>query len=261
MSSGDVPSYSLTVIRHGESEWNHENLFCGWVDVGLTDTGLAQARKATASLVRDKVGFDVIFTSVLKRARDTAEIIRTGLEQAGLVQHLEIVPDWRLNERHYGSLTGHNKAQMAEKYGKDQVQTWRRSYDIRPPPIDESHPYYLPIRQNPALSIVPEEQFPDCECLKDLQERAVPYFEAVIAPKVKSGARVLIVVHGTTSRALVKHLEDVSEEAIEDINVPNAIPFTYQLDRDFKPTGEKSYHADEKTVEMGIAKAASIGKK
>lgn len=138
--------YSLTVLRHGESEWNHDNRFCGWMDVGLTDNGLVQAQKAVEALVEEKFGFDVIYTSVLKRAKETAEIIRNGLEKAGVVSNLEIIEDWRLNERHYGSLTGHNKAEMAEKYGKDQVKIWRRSYDTRPPPISENHPFYNKIR-------------------------------------------------------------------------------------------------------------------
>lgn len=253
--------YSLTVLRHGESEWNHDNRFCGWMDVGLTDNGLVQAQKAVEALVEEKFGFDVIYTSVLKRAKETAEIIRNGLEKAGVVSNLEIIEDWRLNERHYGSLTGHNKAEMAEKYGKDQVKIWRRSYDTRPPPISENHPFYNKIHNNPALSVVPKDQFPDHECLKDLQERAIPFFEDVIVPKIKSGQRVLIVVHGTTSRALVKHLENVSDEDIEDINVPNAIPFTYELDENLAPLGEKTYHADKETVRKAIEKAASIGKK
>eukprot|EP00094_Tigriopus_californicus_P010030 TCALIF_09673-PA protein Name:"Similar to gpmA 2,3-bisphosphoglycerate-dependent phosphoglycerate mutase (Chloroherpeton thalassium (strain ATCC 35110 / GB-78))" AED:0.18 eAED:0.19 QI:0/0/0.5/1/0/0.5/2/119/192 len=183
--------YSLTVLRHGESEWNHDNRFCGWVDVGLTNNGLAQAQKAVEALVEEDIGFDIIYTSVLKRAKETAEII-------------------------------HN---------------------------------------NSALTVVPKDQFPDHECLKDLQERAIPYFEDIIVPQIKSGQRVLIVVHGTTSRALVKHLEDVSDEDIEEINVPNAIPFTYELDEKLDPLGDKTYHADKETVRKAIEKAASIGKK
>jgi 2,3-bisphosphoglycerate-dependent phosphoglycerate mutase len=221
--------YKLVLVRHGQSTWNLENRFTGWTDVGLTEQGEAEAREAGRLLKDGGYEFDVAYTSVLRRAIKTLWIV---LEEMGL-EWLPVYRAWQLNERHYGALQGLNKAEMAQKFGEEQVHIWRRSYDIPPPalkPEDERHPRFD--RRYAALS---PEQLPATESLKITLERVLPYWHRVLAPAVMSGQRLLVVAHGNSLRALVKYLDGISEEEIPGLNIPTGVPLVYELDEDLKP--------------------------
>ncbi|HET6597618.1 MAG TPA: 2,3-diphosphoglycerate-dependent phosphoglycerate mutase [Anaerolineales bacterium] len=221
--------YKLVLVRHGQSTWNLENRFTGWTDVGLTEQGEAEAREAGRLLKDGGYEFDVAYTSVLRRAIKTLWIV---LEEMGL-EWLPVYRAWQLNERHYGALQGLNKAEMAQKFGEEQVHIWRRSYDIPPPalkPEDERHPRFD--RRYAALS---PEQLPATESLKITLERVLPYWHMVLAPAVMSGQRLLVVAHGNSLRALVKYLDGISEEEIPGLNIPTGVPLVYELDEDLKP--------------------------
>ena len=221
--------YTLVVIRHGESEWNQKNLFCGWTDVDLVENGFAEARKAGELLKEGGYGFDVCYTSVLKRAIHTAYTVLDVLDLAWI----PVIKDYHLNERHYGALQGLNKSETTAKYGAEQVQLWRRSYDVQPPalsPDDPRNPIFLaPYKEAVAAGA----KLPLTECLKDTVARVAPYFDTVIRPQIEAGKRVLIAAHGNSIRALIKHLEGVSNEAIAGMNVPTAVPRVYHLNDDF----------------------------
>jgi 2,3-bisphosphoglycerate-dependent phosphoglycerate mutase len=240
----------LVLLRHGESTWNSENRFTGWTDVDLSETGMAEARKGGRQLKTDGYAFDIAYTSVLKRAIRTLWI---ALDELGQMW-LPVVKDWRLNERHYGGLQGLNKAEMASKYGDQQVLVWRRSYDTPPPALDSSDQRYE--GRDPRYAGV---KVPLTECLKDTVARVVPYWESVIAPAVKSGKRVLIAAHGNSLRALVKHLDGISDQEIVGLNIPTGIPLVYELDERLKPI-KHYYLGDAEEVARRVASVAAQGK-
>ena len=216
----------LVLLRHGESDWNRENRFTGWTDVDLSTQGIAEARAGGKLLRSEGYAFDQAFTSVLKRAIRTLWIALDELDR----MWLPVEKNWRLNERHYGALQGLNKAEMAAKFGEEQVLAWRRSYDVPPPPLATDDPRYE--GRDPRYAGV---KVPLTECLKDTVARVVPYWEETIAPAVRAGKRVLVAAHGNSLRALVKHLDGISDDAIVKLNIPTGIPLVYELDDDLKP--------------------------
>jgi 2,3-bisphosphoglycerate-dependent phosphoglycerate mutase len=219
----------LVLIRHGESQWNLENRFTGWVDVDLTPTGIQQAIKAGESLKAAGYDFDIAYTSVLKRAIRTLWHAQEAMDRLWL----PVVHSWRLNERHYGALAGLNKSETAAKYGDEQVHIWRRSYDVRPPLLDPNDPRTS--FNDPRYSKLKKEEIPLGECLKDNVARVLPLWEESIAPALRSGKRGLIAAHGNSIRSLVKYLDDVSDSDIMEINIPNGVPLVYELDDNLKP--------------------------
>jgi 2,3-bisphosphoglycerate-dependent phosphoglycerate mutase len=245
--------YKLVMIRHGESTWNLENRFTGWTDVPLTDTGIAQAR-AAGKLLRDEGwDFDLCYTSVLKRATHTLWHCLDELDRTWL----PVVNSWRLNERHYGALQGLNKAETAKKYGDEQVLVWRRSYDIPPPALEPTDPRSE--RNDRRYANVPAGQFPLTECLKDTVARVLPFWNESMAPAIRAGKRVLVSAHGNSMRALVKYLDDISDEDIVGLNIPNGIPLVYELDADLKPV--RSYYlGDAEAAAKAAAAVANQGK-
>ncbi len=244
--------YKVVLLRHGESIWNKENLFTGWTDVDLSDKGKEEATQAGRMLEEQGYGFDVAFTSVLKRAIRTLWIT---LDQMDLMW-IPVARDWRLNERHYGALQGLNKAETAAKYGDDQVKIWRRSYDIRPPALDEADPRYP--GRDPRYRNLSKEQLPLSECLKDTVDRFLPCWHELIAPSIRSGKQVLIAAHGNSLRALVKYLEDVPEQQIVDLNIPTGVPLVEELDDNLKSI-RHYYLGDPAQIQQAVNKAASTG--
>lgn len=218
----------LVLVRHGESIWNQENRFTGWTDVDLSENGVIEARAAGKKFLEKGFVFDFGFTSVLKRAVATMDLI---LEEMGLLD-LPLRRSWKLNERHYGALQGLNKAEMAAQAGEEQVHIWRRSYNVRPPALEESDPRCP--WNDPLYEDVPRKGLPLTECLADTVARVVPYFQKEIEPLLLEGKRVLIVAHGNSLRALVKYLDNISDEAIVDLNIPTGAPLVYRLDKDLK---------------------------
>ena len=219
----------LVLIRHGESEWNKLNLFTGWTDVDLSEKGVEEAKNGGKLLHEEGYSFDIAFTSTLKRAIHTCWHVLDGVDQA----YIPVVKDYHLNERHYGALQGLNKAQTAEKYGAEQVHQWRRSFDIAPPALDPTD------ERNPALQAayknIDPKELPLHESLKDTIARVVPYYNNVIVPCLKEGKKVLIAAHGNSLRALVKYLDNISDEDIAGLNIPTGVPLVYELDEDLKP--------------------------
>lgn len=245
--------YTLVLLRHGESEWNKANLFTGWTDVDLSDKGIAEARTAGQSLREEGYVFDVAFTSLLKRAIRTLWI---ALDEMDLMW-IPVQRSWRLNERHYGALQGLNKAETAARYGDEQVHIWRRSYDIRPPALDDDdqrHP-----RHDSRYRELAETDLPACECLKDTVERFMPYWHETIAPAIKSGQRVVIAAHGNSLRALVKYLDHISDSEIPGLNIPTGIPLVYELDEELRPL-KHEYLADPEAVKHAQQAVANQGK-
>jgi len=243
----------LVLLRHGESIWNKENRFQGWTDVDLSEKGMAEAREAGRRLKEAEVVFDIAFTSVLKRAIRTLWLV---LEEMDLMW-IPLVNSWRLNERHYGALQGLNKAEMAKKYGEEQVLMWRRSYDIRPPSLEKTDERYN--GNDPRYRELTEEQLPVTECLKDTVRRFLPYWDETIAPTIKSGRRAIIVAHGNSLRALVKHLDNVADNDIVALNIPTGIPLIYELDEVLRPT--RSYYlADPEELKRAMDSVANQGK-
>ena len=244
----------LVLLRHGESVWNKENLFTGWTDVDLSETGRAEAVEAGRVLKEEGFDFDVCFTSYLKRAIHTLNITLEGMDR----EWLPVIKTWRLNERHYGALQGLNKAETAEKYGEDQVKKWRRSYDIPPPALDAGD------ERNPARQIqysaVDPKDLPLTESLKDTVARAVPYFEAEIKPRMLDGERVIIAAHGNSLRALVKTFEKMSDDEIVGVNIPTAVPLVYEFDRDFNVIS-KRYLGDQDKINAKVNAVANQAKK
>ena len=219
----------LVLIRHGESTWNLENRFTGWADVDLTPKGAEQALSAGENLKKAGYEFDVAYTSVLRRAIRTLWHIQEAMD----LMWLPVVHSWRLNERHYGALTGLNKAETAAKYGDEQVHIWRRSYDVRPPLLEPSNGLHP--KNDQRYSKLKATDIPLGECLKDNVERVLPLWNESIAPALKAGKRVLLVAHGNSIRSLIKYLDQMSDEAIMEVNVPNGIPLVYELDDNLKP--------------------------
>ncbi|ALV08562.1 2,3-diphosphoglycerate-dependent phosphoglycerate mutase [Roseateles depolymerans] len=245
--------YKLVLIRHGESTWNLENRFTGWTDVDLTPTGVAQAQQAGRLLKEAGLDFDVAHTSVLKRAIWTLWHCLDQMDR----QWLPVRHSWRLNERHYGALQGLNKADMAKQYGDEQVLVWRRSYDTPPPALEASDPRSE--RSDVRYAGLEPSQIPLTECLKDTVARVLPYWNEQIAPAILSGKRVLIAAHGNSIRALVKYLDNIADDAIVGVNIPNGIPLVYELDKDLKPI--KSYYlGDAEAAAKAAAAVASQGK-
>jgi 2,3-bisphosphoglycerate-dependent phosphoglycerate mutase len=242
--------YKLVLIRHGESTWNLENRFTGWVDVGLTPTGVEQAQQAGKLLKDSGYDFDVAYTSVLQRAIWT---LWHTLDQMGRTW-LPVTQSWRLNERHYGALQGLNKAETAKKFGDDQVLVWRRSYDIPPPALDANDPNREAIDRRYA-QVAPKDM-PLTECLKDTVARVLPYWNDAIAPDIRAGKRVLIAAHGNSLRALIKYLDGISDTDIVNLNIPNGIPLVYELDANLKPI--KSYYLGD--AEAAAKAAAAVAK-
>ena len=243
----------LILLRHGESKWNLENRFTGWTDVGLTPKGEVEAKDSGGLLSKENIEIDIVFTSVLKRAIDTMEICLKQMKK----NNIEAIYNWRLNERHYGALQGLNKAETALKYGDEQVLIWRRSYDIRPPELDwddERHP-----RVDEKYKTLKKEELPSSECLKDTVLRFLPYWEKTISPEVKSGKRIMIVAHGNSLRALVKHLDKVSNEDIVGLNIPTGVPLVYKLDENLMPI-KHYYLGDQEKISAKIKSVANQGK-
>jgi 2,3-bisphosphoglycerate-dependent phosphoglycerate mutase len=221
--------HTLVLVRHGESTWNEANLFTGWADVPLSTTGVEEATKAGELLKESGLSFDIAYTSTLSRAIKTLWIVLEGMD----LMYLPIVNTWRLNERHYGALQGLNKQETVDKYGKEQVLIWRRSYDIPPPALDESSEHYP--GNDPRYADVPKDLLPFTESLKITEERFMVDWEDTFAPAIKSGKRILIAAHGNTLRALVKHLDNISSDEICGLNIPTGVPLIYELDEDLKP--------------------------
>ncbi|MBF0543645.1 MAG: 2,3-diphosphoglycerate-dependent phosphoglycerate mutase [Candidatus Riflebacteria bacterium] len=245
--------YKLVLVRHGESVWNMENRFTGWTDVDLSEKGLNEAHKGGKVLKAEGFTFDIAFTSVLKRAIRTLWIVLDEMD----LMWIPVIRDWRLNERHYGALQGLNKSEMALKYGEKQVLVWRRSYDVPPPALektDERHPS-RDIRYNELK----KDQIPDCESLKNTVSRFVPLWDQQIAPTIKTGKRVLIAAHGNSIRALVKYLDNVSDEAITELNIPTGLPLIYELDAELKPI-KHYYLGDPEEVKKAMEAVANQGK-
>ena len=245
--------YKLVLIRHGESTWNLENRFTGWTDVELTPTGVSQAMSAGKLLKAEGYEFDVAYTSVLKRAIHTLNYVLDEMDRTWL----PVVKDWRLNERHYGGLQGLNKADMAKQYGDEQVLIWRRSYDTPPPALEPQDPRGQ--RQDRRYAHLSPEQIPLTECLKDTVARVVPYWRDTLAPAIRSGQRVLIAAHGNSIRALIKHLDGISDADIVHLNIPNGIPLVYEFDDDMQPL-RRYYLGDAAAAEAAAAAVASQGK-
>jgi len=245
--------YKLVLIRHGESEWNRANLFTGWTDVDLTDAGKASCAGAAAALKAGGFGFDIAYTSVLKRAIRTLWIVLDEMD----LMWVPVVRSWRLNERHYGALQGLSKSEMAAKHGEDQVFIWRRSYDTPPPALDREDPRWP--GHDPRYAGLAESDLPVTECLKDTVARVMPFWDHEIAPAILSGQRILIAAHGNSLRALVKHLDDVSDDDIPGLNIPTGIPLVYELDEQLRPI-RHSYLADPETVKAAQEAVANQGK-
>ena len=246
--------YTLVLLRHGESQWNLENRFTGWTDVDLTEKGREEAREAGRLLRTEGYDFDVAYTSVLKRAVRTLWIALDEMDR----MWLPVVRCWRLNERHYGALQGLNKAETAAKFGEEQVLVWRRSY-ATPPPALTADDERFPGHDRRYASLTPEE-LPLTESLKETVARFVPYWEGTIAHDVKAGRRVLIAAHGNSLRALVKHLDGLSEEAVLKLNIPTGVPLVYHLDEALKPL-KSFYLGDAEAVAAKAAAVANQGKK
>lgn len=245
--------HKLVLMRHGESQWNLENRFTGWTDVDLTDTGREQARKAGELLKKEGFTFDLAYTSVLKRAIRTLWIALDAMD----AMYTPVGVNWRLNERHYGALQGLNKSETAAKYGDEQVLIWRRAYAIAPEPLaldDERHP-----RFDSRYAKIPADQLPATECLKDTVARVLPFWNDSIAPAIRSGRNVLIAAHGNSLRALIKHLDNVSDDDIVNLNIPTGQPLVYELDDDLRPI-RHYYLGDAAEIEAAMAAVAAQGK-
>lgn len=243
----------IVLLRHGESVWNRENRFTGWTDVGLTDHGREEARRAGQLLRAEGYVFDVAYTSVLKRAIRTLWI---ALEEMDLMW-IPIHNSWRLNERHYGALQGLNKAETAAKFGEAQVLAWRRSYDVPPPALDPGDARSP--AGDPRYRDLTPDQLPATECLKDTVERFLPYWHGTIAPAVQAGRRVIIAAHGNSLRALVKYLDDLTNEAVVKLNIPTGIPLVYELDAGLRPL-RHYYLGDPSVVAAATQAVANQGK-
>lgn len=246
--------YKLVLVRHGESLWNKENRFTGWKDVDLSEKGKQEAIDAGKRLKAEGYEFDKVYTSVLTRAIKTAWSIMAELDAC----YLPVINSWKLNERHYGGLQGLNKAETAEAHGEEQVLVWRRSYNTPPPALEKSDERYP--GNDPRYKDLDESDIPLTECLADTVARVVPYYEQVIVPEIKAGKRLLIAAHGNSIRALVKYLDNMSEDEIMKINIPTATPLVYELDENLKPI-KNYYLADEEALQAAMHAVANQGKK
>ena len=245
--------YKIVLVRHGESQWNLENRFTGWVDVDLSAKGREEAKKGGQALKKEGYVFDTAFTSVLKRAIHTAEIVLDELDLAWI----PVQRSWRLNERHYGALAGLNKSETAAKHGEEQVKIWRRSFDIPPPPLavdDPGHPY-----KDPRYARLDARVLPSTESLKTTIDRVLPFWHDTVVPAIRSGQRVLIAAHGNSLRALVKYLDNIPDDEIVSLNIPTAVPLVYELDENLRPI-KNYYLADPEELKKLMDAVANQGK-
>ena len=247
-------TYNLILLRHGNSVWNQANLFTGWVDVDLSDQGRTEAKRAGELLQESGLKPDVLFTSVLKRAINTAHIALDQIDR----NWIPTIRSWRLNERHYGALQGLDKAETLAKYGPELFQTWRRSFDVPPPEIADDNQYSQAHDERYAGL---GNELPKTECLKDVLVRMMPYWDQAIAPELRSGKTVLVTAHGNSLRALVKHLDGVSDDEIAELNIPTGIPLHYKLDANLKPLVSGGEYLDPEAAAAGAAAVANQGKK
>jgi 2,3-bisphosphoglycerate-dependent phosphoglycerate mutase len=245
---------TLILIRHGESEWNAKGLFTGWVDAGLSERGRAEAARGGELLAEAGLTPDVVHTSVLERAIQTANI---SLAAAGL-SWLPVHRSWRLNERHYGALQGKNKAQTREQYGDEQFMTWRRSYDVPPPPLPDDDP--MSQASDPRYAQLPDELLPRTECLRDVVDRLLPYWHDQIIADLAAGRTVLVVAHGNSLRALVKHLDGISDADIAELNIPTGMPLVYDLDDRFRPVTPGGRYLDPDAAAAAAEAVRSQGR-
>ena len=251
--ANESATYKLILLRHGQSEWNEKNLFTGWVDVPLTEKGRAEATRGGELMAENQLLPDVVHTSLLRRAMNTAN---RSLDAADRLW-IPVKRSWRLNERHYGALQGKNKAEIREEYGEEQFMTWRRSYDTPPPELDDSSEWSQ--AGDPRYADV--ANLPRTECLKDVLERFMPYWEEQVIPDLKAGKTVLVAAHGNSLRALVKHLDGISDEEIAGLNIPTGIPLYYELDQNLKPVTPGGRYLDPDAAAESIKAVASQGKK
>ncbi|CAD7956710.1 unnamed protein product [Amoebophrya sp. A25] len=249
--------YKIVFVRHGESQWNLKNLFCGWYDADLSEAGVKEAEKGGEAVKESGIVFDQAYSSVLLRANRTLELILAGAGQSSV----PIEKSWRLNERHYGNLTGLDKAETVEKYGADQVQVWRRSFDTPPPAMEKTNEYYEVIRNDPRYADLKEDEFPSCESLELTIKRTMPFWNDVIVPALKAGKTPLVAAHGNSLRGIVCHLDKMSNEEIMELNLPTGIPFVYELDENFQPVVSMKFLGDEETVAAAIEKVKNQTKK
>jgi 2,3-bisphosphoglycerate-dependent phosphoglycerate mutase len=245
--------HKVVLLRHGESIWNKENRFTGWTDVDLSEKGMKEAGEAGDLLKKEGWQFDIAYTSVLKRAIRTLWIVLDKMD----LMWIPVVRSWRLNERHYGSLQGLNKSEMAAKYGDEQVLIWRRSYDIRPPALEKTDSRFP--GHDPRYASLDPKDVPPTECLKDTVARFLPFWHETIAPTIKSGKRVIIAAHGNSLRALVKYLDNVPDEEIVHLNIPTGIPLVYELGKDLKPI-KHYYLGDPEAIAKAQQAVANQGK-
>ena len=248
-----IMPHTLVLLRHGESQWNLENRFTGWTDVDLTPNGLVEARRAGQLLKAEGFSFDLCYTSVLRRAIRTLWTVQDEMD----LMWLPVVHSWRLNERHYGALQGLNKAETAAKFGDEQVLIWRRAYGIAPEPLPAGDPREA--QGDPRYARLRPEELPRTECLRDTVARVVPFWNESIAPAIRAGKRVVVAAHGNSLRALVKHLDNISEDDIVNMNIPTARPLVYELDDDLKPLSRR-YLGDAAEIEAAMAAVAAQGK-
>jgi len=248
-----APTYTLVLLRHGESDWNRENRFTGWTDVDLSAAGVAEARRAGELLKAEGLRFDLAYTSVLKRAIRTLWLALDVMD----LMWIPVEKTWRLNERHYGALQGLNKAETAAKFGDAQVLSWRRSYDTPPPPLAPGDPRHA--ASDPRYASLPPAEVPLTECLKDTVARVLPYWDSTIAPSIRAGRRILIAAHGNSLRALVKYLDQMGDAEIVGLNIPTGVPLVYELDASLKPLRHR-YLGDAAEVAQRIAAVSAQGK-
>jgi 2,3-bisphosphoglycerate-dependent phosphoglycerate mutase len=248
-----TPTYTLVLLRHGQSTWNLENLFTGWTDVGLTLQGDNEAHEAGKLLREGGYTFDLAYTSVLKRAVKTLWIVMEEMQ----LEWLPVINAWQLNERHYGALQGFNKAEMAEKFGEAQVKLWRRSYDVQPPALELDDPRHP--RFDRRYASLTEAELPRTECLKDTVNRMLPYWHSTISPSVRSGKRLIICAHGNSLRALVKYLDNIPDKEIVELNIPTGIPLIYELDQELHPL-RHFYLGDPEAVRKAAEAVANQGR-
>ena len=251
--ANDSANHKLILLRHGQSEWNEKNLFTGWVDVPLTEKGRAEAARGGELIAENQLLPDVVHTSLLRRAMNTANLALDAADRLWI----PVKRSWRLNERHYGALQGKNKAEIREEYGEEQFMTWRRSYDTPPPALDDSSEWSQ--AGDPRYAGV--ANLPRTECLKDVLERFLPYWDEQIVPDLKAGKTVLVAAHGNSLRALVKHLDGISDDDIAGLNIPTGIPLFYELDQNFKPVTPGGRYLDPDAAAESIQAVANQGKK
>ncbi len=247
-------TYKVIFLRHGQSQWNLENRFTGWTDVPLSDKGVEEARAAGKLLKEEGFSFDAAYTSTLKRAIKTLWLVLEEMDQ----MWIPVTKDWRLNERHYGALQGYNKAEMAEKVGEAQVKVWRRSYDVPPPALTADDPRYP--GSDPRYKNLSAAELPLTECLKDTVARVLPYWNDVICPQIRAGKSLIIAAHGNSLRALIKYLDNVSDEEIIGLNIPTGIPLLYELGDDLRPVSHR-YLGDEEAAKAAAEAVANQAKK